>query len=124
MAPAAFQGASDLKSFPSEKANVTAGCLEIQFIPHDLCGENHERQVEAKVQALLETVDKNPPQRIRPCDVQKCIKTLKLGKACGIDGIPNEFLRQIPMCPLVLLTHLFNHYFGCRTSQILGRKKN
>jgi hypothetical protein len=65
--------------------------------------------VEAKVQALLETVDKNPPQRIRPCDVQKLIKTLKLRKACGIDGIPNECLRYLPRGPLVHLTHLFNH---------------
>jgi hypothetical protein len=34
--------------------------LEIQFIPHDLCDENHERQVEVRVQALLETVDNSP----------------------------------------------------------------
>jgi hypothetical protein len=65
--------------------------------------------VEAKVQALLETVNKNPPQRIRPCDVQKLIKSLKLRKACGIDGIPNECLMHLPRRPLVHLTHLFNH---------------
>jgi hypothetical protein len=34
---------------------------------------------------------------------------LKLTKACGIDGIPNEFLRHLPRRPLVHLTHLFNH---------------
>jgi hypothetical protein len=51
----------------------------------------------------------NPPQRIRPCDVQKLIKSLILRKACGIDGIPNEWLRHFPRCPLVHLTHLFNH---------------
>jgi hypothetical protein len=83
--------------------------LEIQFTPHELCDENHEPRVEAEVQALLETVDKNPPQRIRPCDVQKLIKTLKLRKACGIDGIPNECLRHLPRPPLVHFTHLFNH---------------
>jgi hypothetical protein len=92
-----------------EKANAIADCLEIQFTPHDQCDENHERQGEAKVQALLETVDKNPPQRIRPCDVQILIKSLKLGKACGIDGIPNECLRHLPRRPLVHLTHLLNH---------------
>jgi hypothetical protein len=80
-----------------------------QFTPHDLCDENHERRVEAGVQALLETVDKNPTQRIRPCDVQKLIKSLKLRKACGIDDIPNECLRHLPRRPLVHLTHLFNH---------------
>jgi hypothetical protein len=60
MAPTAIHDASGLKFLPSEKANAIADCLEIQFTPHDLCYENHERQVEAKFQALLETVCKNP----------------------------------------------------------------
>jgi hypothetical protein len=87
-APTAIHGASDLKFFPSEKANAIADCLEIQFTPHDFCDGNHERRVEAKVQALMESVDNGRPQRIRPCDVQKLINTLKLRKSCRIDGIP------------------------------------
>jgi hypothetical protein len=70
--------------------------LKIQFTQHDLCDKNHEWWVEAKVQALLETITRTPPQRIRPCDEQKLIKSLKLRKACGIDGIPNECLRHLP----------------------------
>jgi hypothetical protein len=58
-APTAIHGVSGLKFLPSKKANAIADCLEIQFTPHDLCDENHKQQVEAKVQALLETVDKN-----------------------------------------------------------------
>jgi hypothetical protein len=65
--------------------------------------------VEARVQALLESVDNSPPERVRPCDLQKLANTLKLRKACGIDGIPNECLRHLPRRPLVHLTHLFNH---------------
>jgi hypothetical protein len=83
--------------------------LEIQFTPHDLCEDKYEQQMEAKVQALLENVDKNTPQRISQCDLQKLIKPLKLRKACGIDGIPNECLRHLPRRPLVHLTHLFNN---------------
>jgi hypothetical protein len=52
--------------------------------------------MEARVQALLEAVDKKPPERIRPCDLQKLINSLKLRKFCGIDGIPNECLRHLP----------------------------
>jgi hypothetical protein len=52
-APTAIHGASNLKFLPSEKANAIADCLENQFTPHDLCEENHERRVEAKVQVLL-----------------------------------------------------------------------
>jgi hypothetical protein len=37
------------------------------------------------------------------------IKSLKFRKACGIDDVPNEFLRHLPRRPLVHLTHLFNY---------------
>ncbi|PNF15438.1 hypothetical protein B7P43_G18173, partial [Cryptotermes secundus] len=110
-APTAFMVLLALHFIFLKKSNEIADCLEIQFTPHDLCDENREQRVEARVQVLLETVDENPPQRIRPCDVQKLIKSLKLRKACGIDGIPNECLRHLPRRPLVHLTHLFNHCF-------------
>jgi hypothetical protein len=48
---------------PLEKANAIADCLENQFTPHDLCDETHEWRVVARVQALLEAVDNNPPHR-------------------------------------------------------------
>jgi hypothetical protein len=67
------------------------------------------KTTEARVQALLEAVDNSHPERIRPCDLQKLINSLKLRKACRIDGIPNECLRHLPRRPLVDLTHLFNH---------------
>jgi hypothetical protein len=60
--------------------------------------------------ALLEAADSDPPPvRIRPCDLQKLLNPLKLKKACGIDGIPNECIRHLPRRPLVHLTHLINH---------------
>jgi hypothetical protein len=98
----AINGLLGLNYQPVDKAKAIADCLENQFTPHNLCEENHEQQVEAKVQALLEAVDSNPPERIRPCDLQKLLYSLKLKEAYGIDGIPNECLRHLP-------THLFNH---------------
>jgi hypothetical protein len=59
--PTAIHGPLGLKFHPLEKANAIADCLENHFTPHDLCDENHKRRVEARVQALLETVDNNPP---------------------------------------------------------------
>jgi hypothetical protein len=53
-APTAIHDALGLKFLPSEKAN------RIAESGNSVCDENHERQVDAKVQALLETVDKNP----------------------------------------------------------------
>jgi hypothetical protein len=106
--PTTIHSPSGFKFHTYEKANATAGCCENQFTHRDLCDENHERRVEATVQALLEDLDK-PPERRRPYDLQKLINSLKLRKACGIDGIPNEFLRHLTRRPLVYLTHLFNH---------------
>jgi hypothetical protein len=57
-APTAIHGPSGLKFHPSEKANAVADCLENQLTHNDLCDENHERRMEARVQALLEAVDK------------------------------------------------------------------
>jgi hypothetical protein len=58
--------------------------------------------VEARVQALLEAEDNDAPEKIRPCDLLKLISSLKLRKACGIYGVPNERLRHLPRSPLVL----------------------
>jgi hypothetical protein len=87
---------------------------------NDLCTS----QVEARVQAQLETVENNPPQRIRPCDLQKLINSLKLRKACGIDGIPmnasgtlqgDHWFTQ-PIYSIIA--------FGSLIFQIFGRKQN
>jgi hypothetical protein len=58
--------------YPNEKANVIAIYLENLFTPHKVCVTDHERRV-----------------KFRPCAVSKEIQSLKLGKDCGIDGIPN-----------------------------------
>jgi hypothetical protein len=88
---------------------VIADCLENQFTSHDLCDENHKRQVEGRVQVLFTSVDDTSLGKVRPCDIHKLGNSLKLRKACVLDGIPNECLRHLPRRPLVHLTHLFNH---------------
>jgi hypothetical protein len=77
----AIHGASGLKFHPSEKANAIADCLEIQFTPPDLCDENHERRVEARVDALLDAVDNIPSQTIRPYDLKEINKFFEIEKA-------------------------------------------
>jgi hypothetical protein len=59
-APTAIHGVPDLKFYPFEKVKALADGLEIQFTPHDLSDGNYGRRVEARVQALLETLDTNP----------------------------------------------------------------
>jgi hypothetical protein len=71
--------------------------------------ENHERQVETEVQALLASVSGTPLGKVGPCDIHISANSLKLTKACGLNVIPNEYLRHLQKRPLVHLTHLFNH---------------
>jgi hypothetical protein len=65
--------------------------------------------VKAEVEALLIAVNEDIHVNFRSCDVSKEIQPLKLGKACGFDGIPNEFLQHLPRRSLVHLRYLFNH---------------
>jgi hypothetical protein len=65
--------------------------------------------LETGVRAIFEGVEDILSENVRPCDIQKLIKSLKLRKACGIDGIPNECLEHLPRRQLVYLTHLINH---------------
>jgi hypothetical protein len=72
-APSAIHSPRGPKFIPLEKANVIAVCLENQFSPRDLCEEHHEQLVVARIQALFEAVDNNPPEKVRPYDIQKII---------------------------------------------------
>jgi hypothetical protein len=75
-APAAIHGLLGLKYNPADKANTIADCLENQFTPHDLSEENHEQRVEARIQALLEAADSDPPER-RLAEISKFLKIEK-----------------------------------------------
>jgi hypothetical protein len=96
----------------NEKAKAIADCSENQLTLHELSEENHERQVEIRVQDLLKLLDDIPLGKVRPCDIQKLVNSLKLRNACGLVGIPEECLRHLPRRPLVHLIHLFNHCLG------------
>jgi hypothetical protein len=108
-APTAIHDSLGITYHPNERANVNAKCLENQFTSHELCHGNNERKVKTTAQDLLASVDGTQLGKIRPCDIHKLANSLKLRKACGVDGIPNECLRHIPRRPLAYLTHLFNH---------------
>jgi hypothetical protein len=107
-APTAVHGPLEITYHPNEKASVITECLENRLTSHGLCDENHERQVETRVQALLASVDETPLGKAKPCDIHKLKNSLKLRKACGLDVIPTEYFKHLPK-PLAHLTHLFNH---------------
>jgi hypothetical protein len=42
--------------------------------------------------------------KVRPREKQKLLISLKVEKACGLDGIPDECPKHLPTTPLVYLT--------------------
>jgi hypothetical protein len=58
-APSAIHGPLGPVFYPIDKANITADCLETQFIAHDLCDCDCRGQVGAQVEALLASVDED-----------------------------------------------------------------
>jgi hypothetical protein len=55
-----LHGPSGLKLYSSQKAKTIADSSRIQLTPRNLCDENHERRMKARVQALLEALDDIP----------------------------------------------------------------
>jgi hypothetical protein len=107
-APTAIHGPLGPVFNPNEEANSIANYLENLFKPHKVCDTDHERRVDARVQALLTIVDENPPVKFQKGGTKE-IRSLKLGKDSGIDGISNECLTNLQRKPSVYSTHLFNH---------------
>jgi hypothetical protein len=62
----------------ADKTNAIADCLEKQFTPNKLCDENHERQVEARVEALLEAEDNDPPRKSKTMRLTEINKFLEI----------------------------------------------
>jgi hypothetical protein len=90
-----MHGCLGLKYYAVDEAKAIAECLQNQFTPNDLRDENHEQRGLASVQNLLEAENTEEPEKIRPRVLQKLTSSLKLKEACGIDGIPDEFVRHL-----------------------------
>ena len=70
------------------------------------------------VPAVIDTVDvaldsylqtpASEPKLTNPAEVREAIRGLKVGKAPGINGIPNRALKHLPMRAVLLLVQIFN----------------
>jgi hypothetical protein len=67
---------------------MIADYLENHLTPRDLCDEKYRGRVEAGVEAMLEGVEDTLSGKVRPCDIQKLIESLKLRQTCRNDDIP------------------------------------
>jgi hypothetical protein len=70
--------------------------LENQTSVRDLCGETQTRWMKFRAKAVLETVDNSLSKKVRPSDVRGLINTLRIRKACGLNGISRRSLVNVP----------------------------
>jgi hypothetical protein len=63
--------------------------LRNQFRAHDLCDCDYRRHTGAQFEAVLATVGEDIHVNFRLYEVSKEIQSLKLGKTCSFDDIPN-----------------------------------
>jgi len=85
--------------------------LEAQFQPVN----------DPSVPAVIEVVNEamraccfapaSEPKLTNPKEVQDAIRSLKVGKTPGPDGIPNRALKHLPLSAVSLLVVLFNAIF-------------
>jgi len=92
----------------SEKAEVLADTLEIQFQP----------VTDPSVPAVIEMADvtlrsyfqtpASDPKLTNPDEIHEAIRGLKVGKAPGPNSIPNRALKHLPQRAVSLLVRIFN----------------
>lgn len=94
----------------SDKANafVDSFCLNHQ-ISNNLGIESHNIIVEDTVSQFDSMVITTPDaELVSSSDVEGVIKTLKRRKACGLDKINNEMLKNLPQNAITYLTSIYN----------------
>jgi hypothetical protein len=73
-APITLHSPLGITYHPNEKAKATADCLESHVTSYGLYDKNHQQQVEARIQALLASVEYAHSANVRPYDIQKLVK--------------------------------------------------
>jgi hypothetical protein len=89
-APTTIHGPLGMTYHPNEKASMVVDCSENQFTSHDLWQKPWATGGDYSPSSPC--ICRNTPLRkVRPCDIHKLVNSMKLRKACGLDGIPNVF---------------------------------
>jgi hypothetical protein len=92
----------------SEKAEALADSLEAQFQP---VADPSDPAVIETVNVALRAYSYEPARETMltdPAEVQDSIRSFRISKAPGPDGIPNRALKHLPQRVILLLVDLFN----------------
>jgi hypothetical protein len=95
-----------------EKAEALADILEAQFQPVNDPSDPAVIEVVNKTMRAYEYAPASEPKLTSSSKVQQAIRSLKLGKAPGPNGIPNRVLRHLPKRAITFLTKVFNAVLG------------
>ena len=106
ISPPGHPGGIALSDF--EKAEALADSLETQFQP---VSDPSDPTVIEMVDVALRSYFLTPasePELTNPDEVQEAIRSLKVNKAPGPNGIPNRALKHLPQRAVSLLVRIFN----------------
>uniref|UniRef100_A0A1Y1NA23 Reverse transcriptase domain-containing protein n=1 Tax=Photinus pyralis TaxID=7054 RepID=A0A1Y1NA23_PHOPY len=107
--PPPLQGTRGVAYTVADKAEVLADSLEDQCSPvYQNIDERHIRRVHSFVRRFLNSDHAGQIPHTSPGEIQKCIKLLKLRKAPGHDGIPNQAIKLLPKKGIAHLVAIFN----------------
>jgi hypothetical protein len=88
----------------SERPEALAESLEAQFQPvNDLSNPAVNEAMRA-----YECAPASEPKLTSPSEVLQAIRGLRIGKAPGLNGVPNRVLRHLPKRAITFLTKVFN----------------
>jgi hypothetical protein len=92
----------------SEKPEALADIIEAQFQPvDDPSDPAFTEMIDVEMRAY-EYAPSSERSLTTPLEVIKAIKVIKVGKAPGLNGLPNRVLRNLPMRAITFITKLFN----------------
>jgi hypothetical protein len=92
----------------SEKAGALADSLDAQFQPVNDPLDPAVIEMVNKAMRAYEYAPASEPKLTSPSEVQQAIRSLKVGKAPGPNGIPNRVLRHLTKRTITFLTKVFN----------------
>ncbi|GBN24405.1 putative RNA-directed DNA polymerase from transposon X-element [Araneus ventricosus] len=94
-----------------EKAEVIADHFVNQFQINDIGNPSTENTVKTSIENFDTTVPTLKYRKVRLSEITEFIKSTKINKAPGIDGITNKMLKNLPLKILLKLANLYNYMF-------------
>lgn len=103
-----LNGPTSIANTDHDKAEVIADSLELQFQPNNMIDIQAEQTVTQTISDFRNRQHLNNTIQARPSMLIERIKTLKVNKAPGKEGITNKMVKNLPINIIFIFTNLIN----------------